>query len=215
MESNISLITPKELKWVNNKPHNNSNSNGTNKQRKDNTHNRNDHNLNKNEHSLPDNNSQLNTHLEDNIINTITTIQDKVDINIDKKTILNTLHDCLVFVQNNKIRHNVQIHKENDDSKVLYNTLVKDTHLTKETRKEKREQQQHNNNITHNNIIKTYRHKPFITTIKTDIELNTHSKNDTQLTLVENNKPHPRMRRTSDNPNTNEFVRVFQLQKRK
>ncbi|CCF56417.1 hypothetical protein KAFR_0B01180 [Kazachstania africana CBS 2517] len=31
--------------------------------------------------------------------------------------------------------------------------------------------------------------------------------------LVENNKPHPRMRRRSDNPLTNEYVRVFQLQK--
>lgn len=34
------------------------------------------------------------------------------------------------------------------------------------------------------------------------------------LTLVENKKPHPRMRRTSDNPSTNEYVRVFHLRRR-
>ncbi|CCC67936.1 hypothetical protein NCAS_0A13780 [Naumovozyma castellii] len=33
------------------------------------------------------------------------------------------------------------------------------------------------------------------------------------LKLVENNKVHPRMRRTSDNPSTNEYIRVFHLQK--
>ncbi|SCV99850.1 LAFE_0B03884g1_1 [Lachancea fermentati] len=33
------------------------------------------------------------------------------------------------------------------------------------------------------------------------------------LRLVENNKPHPRMRRSSDNPSANEFVRVFHLEK--
>ncbi|EDO16900.1 hypothetical protein Kpol_1020p6 [Vanderwaltozyma polyspora DSM 70294] len=33
------------------------------------------------------------------------------------------------------------------------------------------------------------------------------------LKLVENNKPHPRMRRTGDNPSTSEFIRVFHLQK--
>lgn len=31
--------------------------------------------------------------------------------------------------------------------------------------------------------------------------------------LVENKKPHPRMRRTGDNPSTNHFVRVFHLQR--
>lgn len=34
------------------------------------------------------------------------------------------------------------------------------------------------------------------------------------LTLVENKKPHPRMRRTSDNPSRNEYVRVFHLRRR-
>lgn len=34
------------------------------------------------------------------------------------------------------------------------------------------------------------------------------------LKLVENTKPHPRMRRTSDNPSTNEYVRVFHLQRK-
>lgn len=34
------------------------------------------------------------------------------------------------------------------------------------------------------------------------------------LTLVENKKPHPRMRRTSDNPSTNEYVRVFHLRRK-
>lgn len=34
------------------------------------------------------------------------------------------------------------------------------------------------------------------------------------LELVENTKPHPRMRRTSDNPSTNEYVRVFHLEKK-
>ncbi|CAI4057401.1 uncharacterized protein SKDI_04G1170 [Saccharomyces kudriavzevii IFO 1802] len=34
------------------------------------------------------------------------------------------------------------------------------------------------------------------------------------LELVENNKPHPRMRRRSDNPATNEYVRVFHLEKK-
>ena len=34
------------------------------------------------------------------------------------------------------------------------------------------------------------------------------------LKLVENNKPHPRMRRRSDNPATNEYVRVFHLEKK-
>ena len=33
------------------------------------------------------------------------------------------------------------------------------------------------------------------------------------LKLVENNKPHPRMKRNSDNPSTNEYVRVFHLQR--
>ncbi|QLQ79893.1 hypothetical protein HG537_0C05410 [Torulaspora globosa] len=34
------------------------------------------------------------------------------------------------------------------------------------------------------------------------------------LTLVENKKPHPRMRRTSDNPSRNEYVRVFHLRRK-
>lgn len=34
------------------------------------------------------------------------------------------------------------------------------------------------------------------------------------LKLVESKKPHPRMRRTSDNPMTNEYVRVFHLQRK-
>ncbi|QID84086.1 hypothetical protein GRS66_006577 [Saccharomyces pastorianus] len=34
------------------------------------------------------------------------------------------------------------------------------------------------------------------------------------LELVENTKFHPRMRRTSDNPSTNEYVRVFHLEKK-
>lgn len=34
------------------------------------------------------------------------------------------------------------------------------------------------------------------------------------LRLVESKKPHPRMRRTSDNPMTNEYVRVFHLQRK-
>ncbi|QLG74273.1 hypothetical protein HG535_0G01570 [Zygotorulaspora mrakii] len=33
------------------------------------------------------------------------------------------------------------------------------------------------------------------------------------LKLVESNKPHPRMKRNSDNPSTNEYVRVFHLQR--
>lgn len=37
----------------------------------------------------------------------------------------------------------------------------------------------------------------------------------TQFKLVENKKPHPRMRRTSDNPSRNEYVRVFHLEKEK
>lgn len=36
-----------------------------------------------------------------------------------------------------------------------------------------------------------------------------------QFKLVENKKPHPRMRRTSDNPSRNEYVRVFHLEKEK
>ncbi|KAL3230146.1 Uncharacterized protein RNJ44_01509 [Nakaseomyces bracarensis] len=36
-----------------------------------------------------------------------------------------------------------------------------------------------------------------------------------QFRLVENKKPHPRMRRTSDNPSRNEYVRVFHLEKEK
>lgn len=215
MESNISLITPRELKWVNNKPSTNSNvtnNNVTNNQRRENyynnqgksTHTTINQDYDKGNYMLTEGSSHIDTHLEDNIINTITTIQDRVDINIDRTTILNTLHDCLVFVQNNKIRQNVQIHKKVDDRINSYN------HLAKDTKKDKQ-----NNNIHNNNIIKTYRHKPFITTVKTDIESSMNTKNDTQLTLVENNKPHPRMRRKSDNPNTNEFVRVFQLQKKK
>lgn len=49
----------------------------------------------------------------------------------------------------------------------------------------------------------------------TDFLLQTPATSPTHLKLVENSKPHPRMRRTSDNPSTNEYVRVFHLQKEK
>ncbi|CAL9730873.1 hypothetical protein MOUN0_K06106, partial [Monosporozyma unispora] len=49
----------------------------------------------------------------------------------------------------------------------------------------------------------------------TDYLLQSFTASPTHLKLVENSKPHPRMRRTSDNPATNEYVRVFHLQKEK
>ncbi|CAL9735768.1 hypothetical protein MOSE0_I03950 [Monosporozyma servazzii] len=48
-----------------------------------------------------------------------------------------------------------------------------------------------------------------------DYLLQTPTTSPPHLKLVENSKPHPRMRRTSDNPSTNEYVRVFHLQKEK
>ncbi|CCE61400.1 hypothetical protein TPHA_0A03230 [Tetrapisispora phaffii CBS 4417] len=46
------------------------------------------------------------------------------------------------------------------------------------------------------------------------VSKNTHNNGQSEyLHLIESNKPHPRMRRTSDNPAKNEYIRVFHLKK--
>ncbi|EJS44340.1 YDL129W [Saccharomyces arboricola H-6] len=57
--------------------------------------------------------------------------------------------------------------------------------------------------------LNVFPQRPSTGTVKREEE----DKFDT-LKLVENNKPHPRMRRRSDNPATNEYVRVFHLEKK-
>lgn len=179
--------------------------------------------------------------LELSILEMLKQLNDKGNKEIDKTQIVDLLNRSLTTISHWSLQAQLAVLKKNDSTGTYGKLLESHTNgKCKETRHLRNNTHQKNfttsklalrsindnllivnkspvskNEVTHNIIP-----KKAITTMKNEFSTPrdpTTSTSDSNapfsFKLVENNKPHPRMRRTGDNPSANSCVRVFHLEK--